>query len=440
MPESEYIENVRTDSPELTIEHIIGNPPGFLLKSGITMVAIIIVLVLFLTGLISYPDSYIAQGQMTSEKPPIDHVAHRTGVIDSIFVEDGSTIGKTGIMLSYRSEVKIADFITLKTLVDSVRKLNNPQDFTLVEIPQNLHLGELLPDYVQLFTAIQRLQNHLLQNLTELKINEQQEKIYAAKYAINYLDKEKSYIKKTHLLEKAQHQRDSILLDRGVISISDYEKSLDNFLISEKEYTIFDIRKETHEQTISQSSLLISMLKEEYLMDVQELYLNVHQAIGSLGARIHEFTERNFIIAEVEGEVSIPPEVKQGNALQAGQLIGTIIQEKDDKKYAEIVLPIGSISKIEIGSRAIVRLLDYPSKEFGTIISEVEKISPLPTRDNEGKLYYNLRVMLGDTLLTTYGLKIPYKPNAPVEVEVISEERSILTRIFNEITEILYNK
>lgn len=440
MPYSEHIENVSTEQPELTTDHIIGNPPGFLLRSGITMVAIVITVVLALAAFISYPDTFTAQGNLTSEKPPIDHVTQRTAVIDSIFVNSGVRVEKSDIIIAYKSEVDIDDFIILGKIVDSMMLYHSIEDFADVKLPENLNIGELNPTYIQLSIAITQLKNQLSQDLVRLNIKEQNEQIRAANYFIDYLGKEKSYLSQSHELDRLQRSRDSTLLAEGVISRADYEKSLDNYLVSEKDYVIFDNRVETHLQAIAQSRLQISKLEEEHRLRLQDIYLNIRQAIGSLNAGILEFANQNFIIAEVSGIINILPEIKQGNAIPAGTSIGTIIQEEDDEKYAEVTLPAFGMAKISVGSKAIVRLLNYPPKEFGTVHSRVEKISTLPMSDTEGNLYYNLRVTIDDTLHTTYGVDIPYKPYAPVEVEIISEDKSILSRIFEQITDILYNR
>lgn len=81
-----------TMNPRREIDDLIGNPPGCLLKSGITIVALVIVTILTMSAFISYPDKIVAIGEMTGDYPPIEHVNKVAGVIDKIYVKDGESV------------------------------------------------------------------------------------------------------------------------------------------------------------------------------------------------------------------------------------------------------------------------------------------------------------------------------------------------------------
>ncbi len=55
-----------------SVDDLIGNPPGWLLRSGITMVALAVAVFLSLAFVIKYPDKISASAVITSSEPPVD--------------------------------------------------------------------------------------------------------------------------------------------------------------------------------------------------------------------------------------------------------------------------------------------------------------------------------------------------------------------------------
>lgn len=69
----------------------------------------------------------------------------------------------------------------------------------------------------------------------------------------------------------------------------------------------------------------------------------------------------------------------------------------------------------------------------------VSHIALVPSPDQEGQMIYELRIALPEKLVTTYGRKLKYNPFTGVKVEIITENRSILERIFDQILNLINN-
>ena len=63
-----------------------------------------------------------------------------------------------------------------------------------------------------------------------------------------------------------------------------------------------------------------------------------------------------------------------------------------------------------------------------------------PLKNEKGMLEYELKAHLPDTLITTYGMRIPLTPNMPGMAMVVTKDRRILERVMQQFLDILKNK
>lgn len=95
-------------------------------------------------------------------------------------------------------------------------------------------------------------------------------------------------------------------------------------------------------------------------------------------------------------------------------------------------LPTQSFSKIQIAQKVRIKVDNYPYQEFGQLIGKVEAYSA--THTNEG---YRVKITLPNGLLSSYKKRIDYLPEMNCQAEVITEELSILERIFNNFRSLI---
>lgn len=88
------------------IEDLINRPPGWLLRSGIMTIAIVVLLILRLSALIEYPEKIIAKGVLTSSNPPKIVFSHIDGIVDSIYYTSGEKIIEGSPILSFKKKIK----------------------------------------------------------------------------------------------------------------------------------------------------------------------------------------------------------------------------------------------------------------------------------------------------------------------------------------------
>ncbi len=126
--------------------------------------------------------------------------------------------------------------------------------------------------------------------------------------------------------------------------------------------------------------------------------------------------------------------------INSGEATVTLIpQVEGNKPYARAMVTASGLGRIVSGNKAIIRLDAWPYKQFGSIVSHIDHISILSTKDGESANSFELTIPLQDPLLTNTSYSIPNKPEQSGMVRIITRDRSILTRLFDQIIQLTSN-
>ena len=74
------------------------------------------------------------------------------------------------------------------------------------------------------------------------------------------------------------------------------------------------------------------------------------------------------------------------------------------------------------------------------VMGEVGSISDARFSNSEGQPSYELTIELPDTLRTTYNKKLEFRQEMEATAQIITENRSILDRIFDSIRDIFSHR
>ena len=210
MPEINEYEIERPRSRD-EISDVIGNPPNWLMRSGIGMVALVFGTIIFMTYFIKYPDKITGQGFMTSTTPPIELVSRSDGYIEDILVEENQLVKKGDVLVYVNNTTNPDEIEKLTDWIKKYEAIQNPRHYRKFEIPSDLQVGVLQGDYASLYLKY----NELRQNLANQTTSQRVEKIYDEIDKIIKLNKsqqrEKGIFKKELELSKKDYERNESL-------------------------------------------------------------------------------------------------------------------------------------------------------------------------------------------------------------------------------------
>lgn len=427
------------------VQEILGNPPGWLLYWGITLVFLVFAVLLTLSWLIKYPDVVEAQAIITTAKPPIAVVAQKSGRVAEIMVTDSAYVEEDQPLMLIHNASNIQDIEQYASWLSELNRLKRFTDYTEVLVPSELDLAQLQSGYALLARSVERMQHLLSQNAVFIKIKALENEISE----INKLNR--SLMRQTLLLEedlevaRKNYDRHRQLYKQQLVSKEELEAVHSAYLNKEQQLESFRTNKVNNQLRKGELETQIVELQGNRAVEVSNLDFEIKQLIKESQAQIKQWKEENLITAPIAGRVSYTQVWSEEQSVTAGQELIKILPSESTREevIARCLMPVSGAGRVKVGNVVNIELMAYPAQEYGVIKTRVESISPTPVSMGAGDQaasFYQLTLPLSDTLMTTYQKVIPFNQEMQGMAKIITEEKRIIERIFNQILDIFKNR
>lgn len=427
---SEQLNKIKLRSEE--VQEILTKVPHWMIRYGSVLFFFILVMVLVLSWFIKYPDIITSEAIITTKVPPQKEYAKITSKLDSILVEDKEQVSPNQPLAILENTADFQDIFFLQSIIDTMRVSNKKFYFPIDSIPV-LFLGEIDSEYAlfensylqyQFNKNLQPFSNEALANktsLAELKrrlaTSQSQKELSASELEFNKKDLE----------------RYKALFKKGVISASEYESKQLEYLKAERNFKNMNLSVSQLREAISNANktvrgTVINKEKEEMI-----LLKNVIQSFNQLKKSIKDWEMLYVLKSDMKGNVSFLNFWTENQTVSQGDLVFTIIPNKNSSFIAKLKTPAQNSGKIKIGQKVNIKLENYPENEFGTITGKVDNISLVPDKDG----FYLIDVLLPKKLITSYGREIKFKQEMRGVADIVTEDLRLLERFFYQFKEIL---
>lgn len=409
----------------------IDRPPSWILHSGISLAAVIVMLVLLLSYFIQYPDKINGTGSLTTSIPPLELLSKSEGYIQILYKNNGESVAVGDTLLYIRNTANLEDVNALSMWID-----NNTNNGSLLkevqQLPPKLELGTLNDTYSQLLTALDALKQHLNNHLPEEQAYNYKKELGKQVELQKVQEKERQIFEQEMALERKKHQRNIRMQKDGLISIQELESSESTTIQKERQISSIENAIVQNQIRRQQIQLDITRLKTEKAQKTETLLANINEIILRMKASIKDWSDAYLIVATSEGNLSLLDKIKNTTHLNTGDHIGYILPSRKSENYFSVKLPIQNAGKVEPGMKALIRLDAYPYKEYGLLTGTVGHIAALPIAGSEQQVYYEITIPLPEKLNTDVGKGIPIRTQMTAQVEIITESKTILERIFQQ--------
>ena len=428
-----------TSQSHTEINDLIGNPPSWLLRSGITMVGIVTVIILGGSYFFKYPDKLTGRGILTSSTPPIEIISRTTGYIDIIHFQEGDEVKKGDVILYINNTTDQSQLIQLQEWIQVYKKIQDPR--LIIDLPfvENLQLGAVQGDYANL----QLRYNEMQQTLRDVVVFQQ----------IDNLDREIKKIKKLNIsqkremeiyaqelgLSKKDYARNEGLTKEGAVSELDLEKVKTSVLQKERQYEGMNNTIIQNNIRIEQLELEKLKLKQQRSKSIQDYQFKISEILARIESSIENWTKTYTVESPIAGKVTFNKNITTKKNLNQGQIVGHIIPIENQERYISAIFPSTNFGKLKKGQKSILKFDAYPFKEYGIVYSEVQEISKIPEQDKNGIQQYEIRIPVQDIIITDFQDTIQYRPNMSVVAEVVTEDKTVFARIFDQFLSIINN-
>lgn len=407
------------------VNEIMGHIPHWIIRWGILVIAVVFLSIIVGCYFIKYPQVVDSSIIITTINPPSQLIARHTGLIDSLSVNNGDIVNKGDYIAGLKSSVNYNHIKLIETELSSF-KINNIDSIVFSDwIYDNYSLGNVQSSWLNFVAACYNYKNYLDVNYLGNRI----------KMIDNLLKKKQDYhtvivsqsnsYKNKLSLTNGNLRTDSNLFRQGVISKFDLENSKQDYYSAESAYAsalsnVISTEVSMIELQQNKEELVLQLKQESY-----DLEKNIIQCKEQLLADINLWREDFVFESPIAGVVSFNDVWKENQSISSGKVFATIIPS--DEVYVIGKVKVGSdrFGEVAVGQDVIVKFNGYPYMEYGVLYGKVSAISEMP-EVADGKIYYNVDVDFGNSLITNYKKQLPLIQYMDGSAEIITKEKRLL--------------
>lgn len=420
---------------EQEIDEILGHPPSWFLRWGLTCLLMVITIACGVAWLIKYPDVISAQINIVTENPAIRVMARGSGRIDRFMVENNAWVEKDDLLAILDHPASLEDVQKLETFLEKLANFKAPGQYRNIDMPNDLKLGDLQTSYATLVQKLSNFNHFQAQRSVVGKVNILEEQINYLKALNQNISKQSLTLEKEVKLAEKDYQRNISLNKEGSVSDIQLEKI-------ETAYLQYKRKLDDIENQILNNKINMEQLKAQ-IIDLNQFRkdgnsdrtLSIQKDVQRMKSEVDAWKEIYLINAPIAGKVSFSKIWSEQQFIRANEEVLTVVpSEGSGAILGRASLPAANSGKVELGQLVHIRLEGFPYKEYGILKTTVDHISLVPQEDR-----YLLEVKLPDSLITTYDKRIPFRQEMLGTADIITEDRRVIERIFDRLNSILKN-
>lgn len=426
---------------QIDIHELMGNPPGWLMHSGISIVFVFVMLLGLLSWFIKYPDKMEAPVLIESKNPPVEIISAGFSVIDSILIKDGQSVNEGQVLAILKNPGLYKDILVLENwlaMINVNAKLNSRS--VIPAIASNLQLGDLQNNYAGLLQVIDEFSYFQKLGDTQEQITALEREIDRIK-ALNQTSMQQQDIFEREIqLKQKELSRTQELRLIGASSEEELEREESEWLQMQRQEKQLQSGLIQNQIRIEQLNAQQQQLKHDKKNGINNRIFTIHQEVKQIEAALEKWKETYLITAPISGKVSFATTVAEKQPIRGQELVFTILpQIENNPIIARCQVPVQGIGKLSVGTSVLIYLDAYPYKEFGILETRVSDMAVIPQKNKEDALQYQIAAALPDTLTTSYREVIPFRQKLSGQAVLISEDKRILERIFQQMVSLLRN-
>ncbi len=408
------------------VNEILTATPKWILRWGISVVFLLIVLGVVLSYFIKYPDILKADVTVTTLHPPVSLVAKTTGQLTHVLVKEKQFVKKGEIIAVIENTANYKDVLILMAQAEEVLSSLKTKDTAWVlQLKDGLNVGNLTPYYLQTLKAIKDLYLYTSINPNTRQITLLKRDLGAYASLVSKYQMQQTINDEQLKLAEADYNRDKRLFEDKTISAREFETK-------KREYLAALSSSEQLKITTSNASIQLNNVEKSILQlqiqDYQEqakIKAELTQQIKTLLAEVYKWKAMYLVESPVEGKVSFFNVWAVNQQVNMGDALFSVIPKQDQQFIGKCTLPVLNSGKLAVGQLVNIKLDNYSYTEYGMLVGEVSNIAEVPNSE-----VFAVDVVFKHGLKTSYNNVLPYKEQMKGKAEVVTQNNTVLERIF----------
>lgn len=410
------------------VQEILSRPPRKLIRYGTSVICTILALLIAGSFIFNFPDIISGEVVITTENPPVWVVARATGFIKELNCSDKQKVSTGDVLAIIENPASTEDIKRLTEIIDHTI-IND----SLIQIPadsfkHDFVLGDIQTNFSSFIQAHTDYQNFIQSNLIEQEKELINKQINSRKIFITNLKRQLENKQREYKIALNTYQREKKLYEQKVISGYDMEKAEQNYLNIQQEMQLIQTSISQEDVVSSQLSASYNKLDVQYTKEKYQSISSLKSAFDGLKSAVEQWHHNYVLTAPLSGSVTFNNIWKKNQHVGAGDKVFAIISDHPGEIIARVKVPIGGSGKIVPGQKVNIKVVGYPYLEYGLILGKTRNISLVPNDK-----YYMVEVSIDQKLITTNKKQLRFTGELTGTADIITENRSLIERIFSPI-------
>lgn len=406
-----------------TMQEIVSNRPGFIVRWGNFLFLLIIIFLCIACWFIKYPDIIKAPGLLASINEPKPVVSLIDGKLKRLLVTEGQMVKKDEVLGYVESVANYEDVLMVSSNLAAIQSSLYSGDTEEIKVrfkDSPLFLGELQTSHQTFSQAFLAFSNYLSDGVY------QKRRALLVKEGDNLLELNKNLKEQMELQEQ-----DLVILQKTFSAnetlnkekvLSDFDYRSEQSKLINKKITLPQIKS----AIINNENQLIE--KEKEMNDLQNLFnqqkVIFQQALNTFSSQVEEWKKRYTLRAPINGKVAFAIFMQEDQQLQSNQTI-CYVSPENSSYFAEILIPQSNFGKVHVGQQVLLKLQSYPFQEYGLLIGRIEFISKISSEKG-----YLAKVTFENGLTTSHKKQIQYRDGLLTDAEIVTRDMRLLERFY----------
>lgn len=408
------------------VQEVMNHISPWVVRWGITVLFIILFLILVGCWIFRYPDTLAAEVTLATEEPPAFVLAHATGKLDTLYVENGSLVQADTDLGVIDNAAFSGDVRWLAEQMKVWEKVEYDwQKGVGLFIDKRLQLGELQSTFAAFITSLSEYARFMELDYYAKKLRAQERQLSGQRSYLHLAERKYTLIEKDLNLVRSMYSRDSILYARNAMIVAEFEESGSKYLQSlhSKESARMSLLQ-AEMQVVQHEENLLDIRKQAY--DEEQTHrMSLKNAVEQLSAQLGVWEHSYLLRSPINGKVTFMTVWSRNQNVKSGETVFVIQPSDSSRVLGKALLPFEGSGKVHVGQRVHIRLNNYPDQEFGYVKGNVKSVSPAPTEEG----MYVVEIALPDGLRTNYGKQLPVSRELKGTANIILADRNVLERL-----------
>jgi HlyD family secretion protein len=435
-PKTQQQEEFYYSADPTPLNEILGAAPGWLLRSGIGIVAFFVFVLLGGSMLFQYPDIIEAPVVVMADNPPVNLAAVSSGKMERIFRKEGEYIEKGELIAVTESPLNVEDIIWLRQILLSEPN-HHPGEpsFSSGNLRQNINLGPLQNHYNEWLKARHDWEQFEALNYHAQRIKHLQTQLTERHQLEQQTQRQLETFRQIYRISQQNYLRDSSLVAQNFISPLDYERTHSEYL--SRRITLEDYQSQLINLEVQKNDIRSTLLETQmdFTQRQSEYRMRVQSSLENLKSQMLQWEKNYAFVAPVSGELVFASIWTQNQHVTAGDLVFSVIPDDYGQFIARGGIPLHGSGKVQTGNRVNIRLSNYPYQEFGVLQGNIIHVAAIPSGD-----HYPVQVHLNNQLLTSYDINLGHHAMLDGVAQIITEDISLFNRMMNPLRSLRRNR